>query len=191
MLYIHIFHTSAQDWNAAGIDPMASKREQEQERKRVKNLQERLKRRKDRLTQGLHDYALLADAKVYMLIQDRRGGITEYRSTPDRKFPPTYAQIRRLFPSASLLTPESFGVAVSQSAKADRSSKPTEHFSDPTVEMFADDRAVIGEPSDPSNNLAHVLPDQTLQMGPASMPLLPETDMQSYFNYTECGALPQ
>ncbi|GLA26523.1 hypothetical protein AnigIFM63326_003683 [Aspergillus niger] len=165
---------------------MASKREQEQERKRVKNLQERLKRRKDRLTQGLHDYALLADAKVYMLIQDRRGGITEYRSTPDRKFPPTYAQIRRLFPSASLLTPESFGVAVSQPAKVDQSNKPTEHVSDPTMEMFADSRAMIGEPSAPSNNLAYVLPDQTLQVGPTSMPLLTETDVQSYFTYAEC-----
>lgn len=82
---------------------MASKREQEQERKRVKNLQERLKRRKDRLTQGLHDYALLADAKVYMLIQDRRGGITEYRSTPDRKFPPTYAQIVRAIHASQLI----------------------------------------------------------------------------------------
>ena len=97
------FQISTQDWNAAWIDPMASKREQEQERKRVKNLQERLKRRKDRLTQGLHDYALLADAKVYMLIQDRRGGITEYRSTPDRKFPPTYAQIVRFETHASQL----------------------------------------------------------------------------------------
>ncbi|GKZ40071.1 hypothetical protein AbraIFM66950_002177 [Aspergillus brasiliensis] len=87
---------------------MVLKQEQEQEKKRVKNLQEWLKRQKDYLTQGLHDYALLADAK------------------------------RRLFPSASLLMPESFGVAVNQPAKIDQSNKPIEHFLDPTVEMFAD-----------------------------------------------------
>ncbi|KAA8652792.1 uncharacterized protein ATNIH1004_001697 [Aspergillus tanneri] len=88
---------------------MTSKRERDQERRRTKNSRERLKRRKERTIQNFHDYALLSGAKVYMLIQERSGEVTEYRNTSDKKFPPSYTQIRRLFPSARLLTPESFG----------------------------------------------------------------------------------
>ncbi|KAE8132441.1 hypothetical protein BDV38DRAFT_287755 [Aspergillus pseudotamarii] len=90
---------------------MASKQEKDQERRRTKNSRERLKRRKERTVQSLHDYGLLSGAKVYMFIQDRDGRVTEYRNTLDKRFPPSFTQTRRLFPSAKLLTPESFGVS--------------------------------------------------------------------------------
>ncbi|KAB8254119.1 hypothetical protein BDV32DRAFT_155514 [Aspergillus pseudonomiae] len=90
---------------------MTTKQEKDQERRRTKNSRERLKRRKERTVQGLHDYGLLSGARVYMFIQDRDGRVTEYRNTLDKRFPPSFTQIRRLFPSAKLLTPASFGAS--------------------------------------------------------------------------------
>ncbi|KAF9882537.1 hypothetical protein FE257_007593, partial [Aspergillus nanangensis] len=88
---------------------MASRRKHDQERRMVKNFREKVKRRKERIIKSFHEFGLLSGAKMYLLIQDGNGGMTEYRNTADQKFPPTYTQLRRLFPTAQLLTPKSFG----------------------------------------------------------------------------------
>ncbi|EAU30121.1 predicted protein [Aspergillus terreus NIH2624] len=89
----------------------------------VKNFREKVKRRKERIIKSFHEFGLLSGAKMYLLIQDGNGDMTEYRNTSDRKFPPIYNQLRRLFPTAQLLTPESFG-AINGQAETRVSSNP-------------------------------------------------------------------
>ncbi|KAL2859136.1 uncharacterized protein BJX67DRAFT_386676 [Aspergillus lucknowensis] len=90
---------------------MSSQRERDQERRRVKNSRERLKRRKERAIRNLHDYGLLSGARIFVVVQESTGDLTEYRNTSDRKFPPSYGRLRQLFPAGKFLTPESFGTS--------------------------------------------------------------------------------
>ncbi|KAL2859761.1 uncharacterized protein BJX67DRAFT_386667 [Aspergillus lucknowensis] len=95
---------------------MSSQKERDQARRLAKNSRERLKRRKERAIRNLHDYGLLSGARVFVVVQESTGDLTEYRNISDRKFPPSYGRLRQLFPAGKFLTPESFGTSTAAAA---------------------------------------------------------------------------
>lgn len=72
---------------------MTSQRERDQERRHLKNFRERMKRRKTRVIQSLHEYGLLSGARIVLVIQESTGDVTEYRNTKDKRFPPSYPRL--------------------------------------------------------------------------------------------------
>ncbi|KAL2823425.1 hypothetical protein BJY01DRAFT_256615 [Aspergillus pseudoustus] len=129
---------------------MPPRRERDQERRRVKNSRERLKRRKERVIRNLHDYGLLSGARIFVVIQENTGDLIEYQNMADKKFPPSYTRLRQLFPARKFLTPESFGATIatktSEIPTSSAPAVPPAGSGDPAIDFSALDMMANFDP---------------------------------------------